>query len=74
LLPHFQMGYGSRALSLLKLYYEGKIPNVEDDNTVEENIAPVEDEDVDLLEERIGEFLALKFVLSIVLRHLIGQF
>ncbi|KAI5732542.1 hypothetical protein M8J76_001496 [Diaphorina citri] len=52
--PDYQgMGYGSRALSLLKLYYEGKIPNVEDDNTVEENIAPVEDEDVDLLEERI---------------------
>lgn len=52
--PDYQgMGYGSRALSLLKLYYEGKIPNVEDDDPVDETIEPVEDEDVNLLEERI---------------------
>ncbi|KAL1459299.1 hypothetical protein WDU94_011297 [Cyamophila willieti] len=51
--PDYQgMGYGSRALSLLKLYYEGKIPT-EDADPVEENIEAVEDEDVDLLEERI---------------------
>uniref|UniRef100_A0A8D8M9L1 RNA cytidine acetyltransferase n=1 Tax=Cacopsylla melanoneura TaxID=428564 RepID=A0A8D8M9L1_9HEMI len=51
--PDYQgMGYGSRALSLLKLYYEGKIPT-EDCEPVEENIEAVEDEDVDLLEERI---------------------
>uniref|UniRef100_A0A8D8YTA8 RNA cytidine acetyltransferase n=1 Tax=Cacopsylla melanoneura TaxID=428564 RepID=A0A8D8YTA8_9HEMI len=51
--PDYQgMGYGSRALSLLKLYYEGKIPT-EDCEPVEENIEAVEDENMDLLEERI---------------------
>lgn len=51
--PDYQgMGYGSRALELLKLYYEGKIPNVEDSDLVEE-LEAVPDEEVDILEERI---------------------
>ncbi|XP_011312342.1 N-acetyltransferase 10 [Fopius arisanus] len=48
---YHSMGYGRRALDLLKQYYEMKIPNIEE---VEDNeITRVEEEQVDLLEERI---------------------
>ncbi|XP_063992726.1 RNA cytidine acetyltransferase [Diachasmimorpha longicaudata] len=48
---YHSMGYGRRALELLKQYYEMKIPNVDE---VEENeINRVEEEEVDLLEETI---------------------
>ncbi|XP_076249507.1 RNA cytidine acetyltransferase l(1)G0020 isoform X2 [Calliopsis andreniformis] len=49
------MGYGSRALELLKQYYEMKIFNINE--TLQEapltEISKVEDEEVNLLEERI---------------------
>jgi len=48
------MGYGRRALDLLKKYYEGAMPYPEEDNTQHE-IQPVEPSNVGLLEERIGE-------------------
>lgn len=53
--PDYQgMKYGSKALELLKKYYEMKIPNInesnEDDNV---DISKVEEENVDLLEETI---------------------
>lgn len=48
------MGYGSRALSLLKMYYEFLIPNLEEGQFPKENIDPIQEEEVDLLEERIG--------------------
>ncbi|KDR10713.1 RNA cytidine acetyltransferase [Zootermopsis nevadensis] len=52
--PDYQgMGYGSRALSLLKQYYELKIPSVEEDQMPQEHIECVTDQNVGLLEERI---------------------
>lgn len=58
------MGYGSRALQLLKQYYEMKIPNI-NENVVQEpvmEIINVPDGAVDLLKENIGNlpFLLLK--------------
>lgn len=50
------MGYGSRALQLLKQYYEMKIPNI-NENVIQEpvtEIKNVSDEAVGLLEETIG--------------------
>ncbi|KAJ9598236.1 hypothetical protein L9F63_011057, partial [Diploptera punctata] len=52
--PEYQgMGYGSRALTLLKQYYELKIPSVEEGPLPQEHIESVADENVGLLEERI---------------------
>jgi hypothetical protein len=51
------MGYGSRALSLLKQYYELKIPSIEEEQLPQEHIESVADENVGLLEERIGDFI-----------------
>lgn len=48
------MGYGSRALSLLKMYYEFLIPNIDEKKLPKENIDSIEEDEVDLLEERIG--------------------
>jgi len=48
------MGYGSRALTLLKMYYEFLIPNIEEGKLPKENIDSILEEEVDLLEERIG--------------------
>jgi len=53
------MGYGSRALELLKQYYEMKIPNI-NESVVKEvvtEITNVSDETVDLLKETIGNLL-----------------
>jgi hypothetical protein len=58
-LYNLQKRYGSRALSLLKKYYEFKIPNIEEDELPQEHIKSVEDEKLGLLEERIGKFLML---------------
>lgn len=49
------MGYGSRALQLLKQYYEMKIPNINED--AEESVTEIKNvsnETVDLLKEIIG--------------------
>ncbi|XP_076252459.1 RNA cytidine acetyltransferase l(1)G0020 isoform X1 [Rhynchophorus ferrugineus] len=54
--PDYQgMGYGARALELLKQYYEMKIPSLDDDSTsqVQETLENVDDESVGLLEETI---------------------
>jgi len=51
------MGYGSRALSLLKMYYEFLIPNIEEGKLPKENIDSIQEEEVDLLEERIGIYI-----------------
>lgn len=49
------MGYGRRALSLLKLYYEGNIPCLDDVKSGPgESIESVDDSELGLLEERIG--------------------
>lgn len=49
------MGYGIRALTLLKNYYEFKIPCLDENSlSVQEEIESVEDEEVDLLEESIA--------------------
>jgi hypothetical protein len=55
------MGYGSRALTLLKKYYEFKIPSIEEDQLPQEHIKSVEDEKVGLLEERIGKLFILTY-------------
>lgn len=58
------MGYGSRALQLLKQYYEMKILNI-NENVVQEpvmEIKNVPDEAVDLLEESIGNLLFISLV------------
>lgn len=50
------MGYGSRALQLLKQYYEMKIPNI-NESVIQEPITEIKnvsDEAVGLLEETIG--------------------
>lgn len=46
------MGYGARALHLLKQYYEFKVPSLEEDS-VQEEIENVGEEEVGLLEECI---------------------
>ncbi|XP_065209753.1 RNA cytidine acetyltransferase isoform X2 [Planococcus citri] len=53
--PDYQgMGYGKRALTLLKSYYEGQIVNLHDKTKLpEENIESVDDSSIGLLEERI---------------------
>lgn len=48
------MGYGSRALSLLKMYYEFLIPNIDEGQLPKENIVSIQEDEVELLEERIG--------------------
>uniref|UniRef100_A0A914UHS6 N-acetyltransferase domain-containing protein n=1 Tax=Plectus sambesii TaxID=2011161 RepID=A0A914UHS6_9BILA len=49
------MGYGTRALQLLRQYYEGEIPCLNEDATKMDVIRTVEDADtVNLLEERVG--------------------
>ncbi|KAJ8971724.1 hypothetical protein NQ317_002554 [Molorchus minor] len=53
--PDYQgMGYGSRALDLLQQYYEFKIPNIEEDQAVQEEINNVDGSEVCLLKESIG--------------------
>lgn len=50
------MGYGNRALQLLKQYYEMKIPNI-NESVMQEPMAEIKnipDEAVGLLEETIG--------------------
>ncbi|KAJ0069238.1 hypothetical protein NL108_003160, partial [Boleophthalmus pectinirostris] len=53
--PDYQgMGYGSRALQLLQMYYEGKFPTLDEDtHTNHKGITPVSSEAVTLLEEVI---------------------
>ncbi|KAK7877527.1 hypothetical protein WMY93_031773 [Mugilogobius chulae] len=53
--PDYQgMGYGSRALQLLQMYYEGKFPTMDEDtNSNHKGITPVSSEAVTLLEEVI---------------------
>lgn len=48
------MGYGSRAISLLKMYYEFLIPNFDEGQFPKENINSIQEDEVHLLEERIG--------------------
>lgn len=53
------MGYGSRALQLLKQYYEMKIPNI-NEGVAQESVMEVKnvsDEAIGLLEETIGNLL-----------------
>lgn len=46
------MGYGAKALNLLKDYYEFKYTNVQEDvDDIQEEIKTVQEEEVDLLEE-----------------------
>lgn len=47
------MGYGARALNLLKQYYEFKIPSLEEEEEPQEEIENVAEEEVGLLEECI---------------------
>ncbi|XP_066257074.1 RNA cytidine acetyltransferase isoform X1 [Euwallacea similis] len=52
--PDYQgMGYGARALDILKQYYEMKIPSLEEDSEVCREIDSVNDETIGLLEEAI---------------------
>lgn len=53
------MGYGSRALALLKKYYEFKIQSIDEEQLPQEHIESVADENVGLLEETIGKFFNL---------------
>lgn len=48
------MGYGSRALNLLKDYYDLKITSLDDDVSPNEQIQSLPEEEVGLLEETIG--------------------
>lgn len=57
------MGYGRRALQLLKMYYEGEIPCLNECKLPEENIEPVDDSELGLLEERIGKMVSLSSLL-----------
>lgn len=48
------MGYGSRALALLKDYYEMRITSLDEQVLPTEHIESVAEEEVGLLEETIG--------------------
>jgi len=61
------MGYGSRALSLLKMYYEFLIPNIEEGKLPKENIDSIQEEEVDLLEERIGIYTIICSKIIVIL-------
>lgn len=58
----FQMGYGSRALSLLRKYYEFKMPSLDEEMLPSEEIQTIEEDEVNLLEERIGKYLVTSLV------------
>ncbi|XP_015596877.1 RNA cytidine acetyltransferase isoform X1 [Cephus cinctus] len=61
------MGYGSRALELLRQYYELNIPNIEETSeeiSVNPEITNVQDEDIGLLEETIEPRASLPPLLS----------
>lgn len=47
------MGYGKRALELLKKYYELKIPSIDEEQTISEEIENIPDEELGILEETI---------------------
>lgn len=49
------MGYGSRALALLKDYYELRVTSLDDQELPIEHIDSVAEEEVGLLEETIGK-------------------
>lgn len=52
--PDYQsMGYGSRALNLLQQYYEGKMISLSETKEVEDNVTPVDEQDVSLVDERL---------------------
>ncbi|XP_044735745.1 RNA cytidine acetyltransferase isoform X2 [Chrysoperla carnea] len=58
--PDYQsMGYGNRAIELLKAYFEYKIPNIDEDLNVPDEIENVSDSEVGLLEEEIKPRKAL---------------
>lgn len=61
------MGYGKRAIQLLKEYYEGKITNIDEEFVSESNgIETVDDEQVTLLTENISKRLyMLKYAILI---------
>ena len=49
------MGYGTKALELLKQYYELKILNINESSEIcTTEISKVQNEEMNLLEERIG--------------------
>lgn len=63
------MGYGARALELLKQYYEMKILNINEtpSETYTTQISKVQDEEVNLLEERLGNCTNLLcYILNII--------
>lgn len=51
------MGYGTRALNLLKDYYDLKITSLDEDVSPHEQIQSLPEEEVSLLEETIGNHL-----------------
>jgi hypothetical protein len=53
------MGYGSRAMELLQNYYENKILDLSDakDREILEEIESTQDDELDLLAEKIGMFV-----------------
>ncbi|KAL5006527.1 hypothetical protein ScPMuIL_015333 [Solemya velum] len=63
--PDYQgMGYGSRAIQLLKQYYEGKIPSLTEAPDEEQQITTLAEEDVDLMEEKSLDYLGVSFGLT----------
>lgn len=63
------MGYGARTLSLLKMYYEFLIPNIEDDKLPKENIDSIQEDEVNLLEERIGILILFCNIIFLLFNH-----
>lgn len=53
------MGYGTKALELLKQYYEMKILNINEVSSeiCTTEISKVQNEEMNLLEERIGNYI-----------------
>ncbi|CAG7818349.1 unnamed protein product [Allacma fusca] len=53
--PDYQgMGYGSRALELLRSYYELKIVNIDENAPLVQNVDKLDDDDINLLTEKIA--------------------
>ncbi|VDI03871.1 Hypothetical predicted protein [Mytilus galloprovincialis] len=52
--PDYQsMGYGTRAMNLLQQYYKGEMISLSETKDIEDNVTPVDEQDVSLVDERL---------------------
>ncbi|CAG2218129.1 KRE33 [Mytilus edulis] len=52
--PDYQsMGYGTRAMNLLQQYYKGEMISLSETKDIDDNVTPVDEQDVSLVDERL---------------------